>query len=485
MKNIIRKVVSIFAIVAVLASCDRALDINDNPNYPSDATVSMLLPSAQIAMAGILGGDMELVGSLWSQHYTQNSASNQYNTTVNYTISNASYSRFWTIPYTMSLPDLNIIHNLATEQKLDNYIMVSEIMSCYIFNILSSWYENIPYSESIQGEDKLYPKYDDGKTINTALLARLDAALAKAASAKASPQTMSNDDLIFSGNVDKWVAFGKSLKLKLLMLDFQANKAAITTLINEGGFLTVDGMINKFTDKENSSNPLYENDRRKLNTATNLAASAVLVKFLQDAKDPRIAVFFNKNAAGEYYGLIPGDRPATSVVPKNKISLAVLAPEDPVYFISVAEMYFLQAEAWARIGNAANAKANYDKGVTAAFNRWSFDASAFIKEGGKYAFDATSEATMLRSIFTQKWVAAVRCQAWGSYFDINRAGYPVLGKDRPGDAGYVLGNICPVVDSSLNPEEFPKRFMYPKVSSDNNPNAPKPIAITVKQWWHK
>lgn len=92
---------------------------------------------------------------------------------------------------------------------------------------------------------------------------------------------------------------------------------------------------------------------------------------------------------------------------------------------------------------------------------------------------------MLKCILTQKWIAATRCQAWDSYFDINRTGIPALGSKLPTDAGYVLGELSPVVESSLAPSEFPKRMIYPKASADNNPNAPTAVAITVKQWWHK
>ena len=35
-----------------------------------------------------------------------------------------------------------------------------------------------------------------------------------------------------------------------------------------------------------------------------------------------------------------------------------------------AEIFFLEAEAYARLGNASAAKEKYDNGVKAAFNRW-------------------------------------------------------------------------------------------------------------------
>lgn len=473
------KYLSMVLAVVFISSCKGGfMDINTDPNYPGTADVNMQLPSGEIAVAAILGGDMELVGALWSQQYTQNNTANQYNTTVNYTISNTSYARFWSIPYAMALPDLRNVGKLATEKGLDNYFMAAELTTCFAYHVLSSWYEDIPYSESLLGEENLYPKYDKGTDINDALIKRIDAAIAKEASAKTATTAMGTDDMVFGGDISKWVAFGKSLKLKLMMRNWTKYSADIQTLLNAGGFLTVDAGIFSFTDKENNSNPLYENDRRKLNTPNNLAACSTMMNYLKAYNDPRIDVFYNVNSAGIYASLDAGDRPNGF-----NSSKAQIAPTDGVYFMSVAEVDFLQAEAWARLGNSANAKSHYEEGVKAAFDRWSLDGSTLL--AGPYAFDATSQATMLKCILTQKWIAATRCQAWDSYFDITRTGIPALGTKLTSEAGYVLGELIPVVDSSLGATDFPKRMLYPKASSDNNPNAPTVVEITVKQWWQK
>lgn len=474
------KYLSVIVAVFLISSCKGGfMDINNNPNYPTDADVKTQLSSGEVGIAAILGGDMELVGSLWSQHYTQNSTSNQYNTTVNYTISNASYTRFWSIPYSVALPDLRNALAAANTAKADNYYIASEVLICFTYHILSSWYENVPYSESLLGNENLYPKYENGTDVNDALIKRLDAAIAKEASAKNPPIAMESDDLVFGGDMDNWIAFAKSLKLKLMMRNWSKYSADIQTLLNAGGLLSTDaGLINKFEDLENNSNPLYENDRRKLNTRTNIAACSTLMKYLRANSDPRLSVFYNVNSVGVYNSLDAGNRPTGF-----NCSVAKLAPTDNVYFMSYAEVEFLQAEAWARLGNSANAKSHYEEGVKAAFDRWSLDGSTLL--AGPYAFDATSQATMLKCILTQKWIAATRCQAWDSYFDITRTGIPALGKVLTTDASYVLGELTPVVDSSIPAADFPKRMLYPKASSDNNTNTPAVVEITVKQWWQK
>ena len=73
-------------------ACSDYLDINQNPEYPTEASSSTLLPSGIAGVASIVGGTYELYGSMWSQQCTQGHTSNQYNTLVNYTITNASDS---------------------------------------------------------------------------------------------------------------------------------------------------------------------------------------------------------------------------------------------------------------------------------------------------------------------------------------------------------------------------------------------------------
>ena len=48
-------------------ACSDYLDINQNPEYPTEASSSTLLPSGIAGVASIVGGTYELYGSMWSQ----------------------------------------------------------------------------------------------------------------------------------------------------------------------------------------------------------------------------------------------------------------------------------------------------------------------------------------------------------------------------------------------------------------------------------
>lgn len=474
----------VLTVIVSVTSCKKALDVNADPTYPVDASPKLLLPSGIAYSASKIGGDLELIGSFWSQHYAQNNTSSQYRTLEQYAVGVADYNAVWTYIYGGGLKDLSLVMEQAKASGQWNYYMAASIMSAFDYHILVDFYGQIPYSEGLKGETNTQPKWEDGKVVNGKLIAQLDEAISKTAEAKALPK-MNGEDFLFTGDIDQWVKFAKTLKLKILMRDFTANQAAIQQLLVEGDLLsTLDAKMSNFTDAENKSNPLYESDRRKLNTFVNIKASKTLLSFLTANGDPRLSSFYEPTVSGTYVGIAQGNYLTGSTPLANATSRAVLAPTDAVYFMSAAESKFLQAEAWARLGDAVKAKTNYDAAVTLAFNRWSQNAAPFIAAGGKYEFKSGSLDQMLESILTQKWVAATRCQAWDSFFDQNRTGYPKISPVGATDPAYVPGQYTTSVNTTLVAGEFPRRLLYPKRSADYNPNTPAAVSINTKMWWH-
>lgn len=478
------------ALLAVSA-CKKDLDINNDPYLVSDADPKLLLPAGIAASAAKIGGDIENIGGFWSQHTTQNNTSSQYRTLDQYIVGISDFNTIWSFVYGGGLKDLDIVMTKTKSTGSWGYYVAASVMSVFDYHVLNDIYGQLPYSEGLKGADIPAPHWEDSKVVNTKLIAQLDEAISKGADAAAAP-AMGKEDFVFQGDISQWMKFAKTLKLKLLMRDFTANQTAIQTMLTAGGFLdTRDAKMVDFADVETKSNPLYEYDRRKLNTSSNIKASNTLLNYLKLNNDPRIPIFFEKATVKgtpsqwyEYVGLDQGDFNATGLQ-TNETSRLVLTATDPVYFTSVAETKFLLAEAYARLGNSASAKTNYDLAVTAAFTRWGLDAAPLIATGGKYVFTPGTAEQMVKQIIVQKWIAAVRCQAWDSWFDQNRTGYPVLSTVPATDPSYVKGNLTVSVNSSLIAGEIPRRLLIPKVSSDTNPNTPKAVPINTKMWWHK
>lgn len=488
----------------MFSSCE--LDINRDPNYPTEVEADKYFTSGQMWAASVVGGDLQLLGGIWAQQYAQHAGSNQYTGIDSYNLPNNStyMTRSWGALYAGALPDFQLAMQKAEVKGDWHYWMASKIMTAYCFHILVDAWGDIPFTEALDFDKYPQPKFDDAKTVNAGIIALLDEALAKRTDA-AGKSSMGDNDFVFGGDIANWAKFAKSLKLKILMRDpaFAANSAAIQALLTENDLLDTDAKITVYEDKENNSNPLYENDRRKLNTPNNIRASSTLSRFLFANGDPRAGAFMEEAFTpdpvyGAYVGMPQGGYTLGAAY-GNLTSRAVLDATDPVYFMSRAEVLFLKAEAYVLLNNPGAAKTNYDLAVTDAFERWrgfkdadnqdvypaDFNVSNFIGAGKPYEFNQTSATTMLQSIWRQKWVAGVRAQAWESFLEVNRTGYPPVVAGTSLDPGYVVGNFSPSINSVLGGTEIPRRLIYPKTSSDYNPNTPAVIPIQTKLWWHK
>lgn len=482
----------ILPLALALTSCEKFLDINTDPNYPADASSDKLLAGGTVGLSSVLGGDMQLVGSFWSQFYTQSGSANQYWAPVRYQITTASYQDFWRKPYASSIKNLNLAAVKAKESGEANVELMSKVLIAFNFHILTSWYGDIPFNEVLKGAENPNPKFDDSKTVVVPGIIRiLDEAIALAPKASEA-LALGENDMLYSGDVASWVKFAKTLKLKVLMLDFQANKTAITALLNEGDLLVKDaGLVGKFRDEFAKSNPLYESDRRGMNTFINIRATDTFIKLFNDNHDPRVIAIFEPDADGQYSGYRYGIKEDT----KKPSSRARLAATDDVLFLSEVESYFLQAEAWLRLGDNSKAKAFYDKAVLASFLRDSrlfevytgvdntnaglksavksniesysveqISGQPFIAADGVYFFDVTkTEAELFELLIMQKYCASARFQGWNSYFDAKRTGIPTL---------------------KYNAITVPCRMLYPDATLQYNLNAPKQVPqLDDPQWW--
>src|SRR5688500_648432 len=74
------------------------------------------------------------------------------------------------------------------------------------------------------------PVYDNAARVYNDILTRLDGAIT---ALEAGGSGFQAADVLYSGNVEKWVRFGNSLKMKLAMLLADADNAKAKTLVEE------------------------------------------------------------------------------------------------------------------------------------------------------------------------------------------------------------------------------------------------------------
>jgi hypothetical protein len=485
--------------LALVFGCSDYLDVNTDPTNPSDADAKLVLPAAQQSVASRVGNYYRLTGSIWSQHYAQNNTSSQYIPIDNYDVENGNFLETDFIEmFSGPLNDLKFVQKKSeTAENWTNYL-IAQVMEVYAYQIVADLYDGAPIMEGLNGDESNFtPNWNTGAEVYEELLIRLDNALSKDfdLSTNKSPGV---NDLLFGGDVEKWIRFANTLKLKIMMrysaIEPSKAQSLISALVNSGaGFLEEDATIDSYYDQQDRSNPLYESDRRNLNTKTNLKASLTLVNYLQVNGDPRIDKLFDAPVEGG--PAVKGMRQGTSSIPSTQlnsltISGAKVSQTDPVYFISLPEAYFLRAEAAARGFSNENAQALYEQGVLAAFDRYGLDGSSFIDAGGVYEYPNGTPEQNVEAIIEQKWIAHVGGNAIEAWFDMLRTGYPSFSTSAPGLPGYdPLAPGAPIfsfpVDAVTFDGQFPRRLLIPEDEVLNNPNAPAQPAngILTPVWW--
>src|SRR5690606_7502798 len=94
-----------------------------------------------------------------------------------------------------------------------NRLAMVQLLEVFTYGVLVDTFGNIPYTEALDG-DNLTPAYDDAMTIYQDLFAKIEESLALLDPAH---ESFGTADIMYNGDVEQWIKFANSLKLKLAM----------------------------------------------------------------------------------------------------------------------------------------------------------------------------------------------------------------------------------------------------------------------------
>lgn len=468
-----KKIITLFSIgvlMAGLVSCHDFFDVNTSPNNPPTAPYSRVHPKAVVATAAVTGGQFAILGSLWSEHFTQSNTAQQYSDWVYYNITPTVFASSFNTLYNTALKNYALAKQDAAAAGNWNYYLMSTVMECYTYQVLADLHDQIPFTEALLGmSGNIAPKYDDGTVVYDGLISRIDEALSKDFSSSSNINPGANDQ-IFGGNMDRWRQFANTLKLRIYLRQIYARestaKSGITALLAENNFLTVDAKLSGFVSEVGKQNPLYGSEVEGLKNP-NIRGCNTFLDFMNLNVDTRLPKIYKYSSGTNYKGIVFGSRPTSDEVPNGSLSQGQFAATDPVFFITAAESQFLQAEAKEWMGTSG--KANYDAGVAASFTRHGLDGSTFLTTGSVYEYPTTGTfEDKQKAIITQKWVDCAIANPIESFFEFNRTHYP----------DFLIVSVQSVIGSN-----FPKRLPFPSTESERNPNTPAQKRIDVKVWW--
>ncbi|HVY76659.1 MAG TPA: hypothetical protein VG890_17645, partial [Puia sp.] len=97
--------VAVVALGLLVSSCKKQLDINHDPNNPTtdQATPQLLFPAAIVSAASAAGGELAIIGMLWSEYTTEDVSSSQYRNFDSYNVTNSDLNTDYNLLYTATL----------------------------------------------------------------------------------------------------------------------------------------------------------------------------------------------------------------------------------------------------------------------------------------------------------------------------------------------------------------------------------------------
>ncbi|MBN2697695.1 MAG: SusD/RagB family nutrient-binding outer membrane lipoprotein [Bacteroidales bacterium] len=485
MKNIL-KYISLLTVALLLTSCEDYLDVNIDPNNPTSVSPDLVLPAGQYHTAYIMQHDRRInhIGNMMMYNWSQSDGYDWYSDEFKYDVTSSFYRYIFLYSYLNSLKQYQLLAQLEGDINA-NYRAIGMIMKAYHFQLLVDFYGDIPYSEALQRKDDATPKYDDAQEVYNDLIVQLTNAIDEIKNAEASVGPGA-DDAMFGGDMTQWIRFANTVKLRILVResDVKDVSADMDAIVAEGsGFITSDVVVNPgYVKEENKQTPIWNDfgeDAGGTQTLSSKATCATdyIIEYLTSTNDPRISYIYEEPATGHLgvkQGLLDYDTPVPDAfMPElvSNIGPGILkGPGMGANIFTLAECYFLQAEAALKGDLDGVPKDLYEAGIQASFDYLGAPgAEAYYSQAVPLVGWNSSGGQELEAIITQKWIAVNGITAEQSWFDYSRTGFP---------------SNLPISLLASTPDR-PVRLYYPAleyaVNGDNVPS--QPDAFTDKIFW--
>ncbi|SMC70353.1 SusD/RagB family nutrient-binding outer membrane lipoprotein [Pedobacter africanus] len=482
----------VFLLLTALFSCKKYLDVNRDPNNPSEVTEG-LMTSAIISTFSyeVAGGYPTRVTSFWTKHLAYATPGPHEG---NYYLVANDVDNFWRYSsYTAIMGTAKELIEKADKNGNPSYAAIGRIIMAWNLAYLTECYGSIPYTDAFKAESgNTKPKYDSQEDIYKQIQALLDQAIIDAG--KGTGLKPGTEDFIYGGTMSKWVHLANTLKARYyLRLSNAPGYSAVTQAnlalgaLNAGSITAAEAPFFQYMAATNSDNPWYQYaiDGK---WSTTPRPSQYYVNLLQNSNDPRIAFQVAKVAtganAGKYIG-VTNDGPPIAIANYSPIAPFYSARDAKLNLVVYAEVPFIRAEAeFLKAGKVVNAAviSAYNDGIAASMALYGItDYTAYA--AANLLTVATPSATAYRMIMTQKYIA--NYLQFEAYNDFRRTGYPVLP---------INNEVYDGEDIDIEPymNIVPLRFPYPSSErSYNAGNIPSDVpinpvnAMQVPLWWDK
>ncbi|WP_422360195.1 SusD/RagB family nutrient-binding outer membrane lipoprotein [Reichenbachiella sp.] len=451
------KYIGLAMLTLFVSACEEGFDdINTDPNSPVEVPASTLLTNG-IFNVGYTYWDRDLnfeFGELMVQHMAQN----EYTEEQRYSFATSDFNFRWGNLYsgqnvaapTGGLYDLSVARALVEENEnlsdaqRANQLAVIDIYMSFGFQTITDLWGDVPYSQAFQPGEYPFPAYDAQADIYTGMISTVTNAVN---SIDTSVDGFTSGDILFSGDMAAWEAFGNALLIRMGMR--VGNSAAVAA--GFGGTLPTSDIMLTFDANQDVANPFYQD--KVISSRDDFRISAELVAAMNAQSDPRLAMYAmpapgSTEIVGMPYGL--GDGAAFTL--KNSTSDIHTNIEDdptaPAYLFSMAELEFFRAEAIVSGYITGNDATAFAAAIDHSVAQWGASSPGY---GASIAY-GSSNAEKLNAIALQKWIA-LYTNGVEAFAEWRRLDHPALTPSA---------NMAPGVTG------IPVRMLYPNTEDGTN-----------------
>lgn len=366
----------IIALLAIgLVSCEDFLDVNEDPNNPTSVPVNAQLPAFQIALADVHGGAFSRFNCMLVQQVE--GVARQWTSFNQYTgLTPNRFDAAWQNIYENVLNEVKIAKTSATENGFNHYLGVLNIIEAYTLMLATDVWDDMPYTDALQGLTAQNPTYDTQASIYVAIHTLLDNAITLL-NGTGGGIVPGSEDVFYGGSITSWMGAAHAVKARALL--HQKDYASAATEAAAAFASSADNLSYQYPDA-NAAGQWYRFNR-----------------------DREGDIEFHPTMRGIMQGL--DDTLRLSVMNQTfKTSHTYLVPDYLEELITYREMQFIIAEADIR-ANAGGTQAGHDamaNGIRASFNRLGLTQA----EADTYIATLPTAGNMtLEGVMTQKYIA--------------------------------------------------------------------------------
>lgn len=498
----IRYIILILSLLSITTSCLKDItDLNTDPNNPQEVDINLLFKySVKRGMGNYLTqSHLEYNGlQIWMMYFASRGGiepGNEYP-------SPTGGDSFWGESYIDAMNNAEIIISESeNDPELVNMKAAAMIWKTFIMQRVTDLWGDVPYSEALKGNPELEftPSYDIQKEIYYTMANDLELAVEMFDESKAFFNA--DADLIYEGNMDNWIRFANSLRLRL----------AVRASIVDIDF--ANSIINKIADlpliESNSQNATFQFNsvnNKPLNEAGNIRyeegssyvnPSKFLVDLLVNSSDPRTSFYFEKSSLSITYPFIDEYRGVPNLVAYNseiwdgynldaqlgdplgkwgdvsRIGLWYMNNTRPFPIFTYSEVCYLKAET-GRWNDPTDLTREGIRAHMEYINQYPHDGITITEFQITNYLNSINNVT-LEQIITQKWILFAYENVFEAYADYRRTGFPML---------------VDYYDLPINNDLFPNRLRYPYSEfTFNRENYQNAISVqgpddqSTKIWW--